>query len=182
MRSVVRSKSHITRRKIAFLAALDYRKESQKRIGGVKTNWIHEWKHARAFAGSINRVVRYISHPAVPVRLSCISTLYLRGDALRLTERKTLDTPAISPGGSPRFRKLSVSHGYRHRVPLDGPASRLREDPCSQGDRIPTERDFVPNCRQISIYQATCSSLTSAWPSIQLISQRTKCFQSCTRG
>lgn len=138
MRSVVRSKSHITRRKIAFLAALDYRKESQKRIGGVKTNWIHEWKHARAFAGSINRVVRYISHPAVPVRLSCISTLYLRGDALRLTERKTLDNPAISPGGSPRFRKLSVSHGYRHCAPLDGPASRLREDPCSQGDRIPT--------------------------------------------
>lgn len=33
--------------------------------------------YPRAFAGSINRVVRYISHPAV--RSACIPTLYLRG-------------------------------------------------------------------------------------------------------
>lgn len=84
--------THNANEEIAFLAGIPrlYREESQKRVGGVETNWIHGWRHARAFAGSINRAVRYISHPAVPVRLSWTSTLYLRGDAPRLTERRTL--------------------------------------------------------------------------------------------
>ena len=152
--------THNANEEIAFPAGIPrlHREESQKRVGGVETNWIHGWRHAKAFAGSINRAVRYISHPAVPVRLSWISTLYLRGDAPRLTERKTLSgrPGAISLGGSPRFRKLYVSHGHRHRpcVRMDVPVFTTWGDPYSNdglsAEEISSDIDLL--C------QPTCSS------------------------
>lgn len=66
------------RTKRAFLLPVDtIRHGIPKEVGGVKTNWDTRVEPCARPVGSINRVVRYISHPAV--RSARIPTLYLRG-------------------------------------------------------------------------------------------------------
>lgn len=84
-----------------------------KEVGGVKTNWIHGRSPCARLAGSINRVVRYISHPAV--RSAHIPTLYLRGvggPAARLAARAGEDTRLPLLQSRPTDLRASGSRPY----------------------------------------------------------------------
>lgn len=121
--------SEAIRRKRAFFLPVDHTPRNPKRSRRCQDELDTRVEPCARLVWSINRVVRYISHPAV--RSARIPTLYLRGVAPpRLARRGpgargrtggTLDTAAISANlGSPRFRKLSVSHESRQHVPPAG--------------------------------------------------------------
>jgi len=121
-----RAISKTIRTKRAFFLPVDHTLRNPKRSWRCQDELDTRVEPCARLVGSINRVVRYISHPAV--RSARIPTLYLRGvvpprHATSSAERQgggrsTLDAAAISANlGSPRFRKLSVSHGSRQHVP-----------------------------------------------------------------
>lgn len=111
--------SEAIRTKRAFFLPVDHTPRNPKKSRRCQDELDTRVEPCARLVGSINRVVRYISHPAV--RSARIPTLYLRGVAPphlalggggRRRRGSTLDAVAISANlGSPRFRKLSVSHG-----------------------------------------------------------------------
>lgn len=126
-----RAISEAIRTKRAFFLPVDHAPRNPKRSRRCQDELDTRVEPCARLVGSINRAVRYISHPAV--RSARIPTLYLRGVAPpRLAGQGSrveggrgkgskLDAAAISANlGSPRFRKLSVSHESRQHVPPAG--------------------------------------------------------------
>lgn len=117
-----------TRTKRAFFLPVDCMPWNPKRSRRCQDELDTRVELCASLVGSINRLVRYISQSIV--HSARFPTLYLRGVVQpRLAQKKTLDGRTISPDGSLRFRKLSVSHRSRQHV---SPGGKKRKNTLSR--------------------------------------------------